>query len=245
MQNPAKSMTDISLLHSVSSLFSISFSGPLSTPSLSLSFIILHSQCTFLSREGTALLIWKQVSGTSNSPVLPMALENRCQVQFPPYASIPIFCKMGITIVPSSQGDCAAELISTGSVLWDPGKKILSKCSVLFWIIINVSITFLFSFFSQIILCFFIFLPYLSLHFFLLLSFLALLLCLLYLMDQAEMLCDWISFCHQFFTGEEYPEFLNAMLHWKQQGPRHLKLGTTSESSSLKLLHPFGPMDVA
>lgn len=142
MQNPVKSMTRISLLHSaVSSLPLISFSHPPPTPFLSL--IILHSQCTFLSREGTALLIWEQVPGNSNSPILLVALENLCQVQFPSYASIPIFCKMGIPVVPNSQEGCAAELISTGSVLWDPGKKILSKCYVLFWMIINVSITFL------------------------------------------------------------------------------------------------------
>lgn len=98
------------------------------------------------------------------------------------------------------------------------------------------------SFFSQILLCFFILLPELSLHFFLLLSFLALLLCLLYLTDRAEILCDWISFCHHFFAGEESREFSNAMLRWKQQGPWRLKLGSTFKSCSLKLPRPVGPM---
>lgn len=58
------------------------------------------------------------------------------------------------------------------------------------------------------------------------------------------MLCDQISFCHHFFAGEDSPEFLNAMLRWKQQGPWHLKPGSTFESCSLKLPHPFGPWDV-
>lgn len=129
MQNPVKSITHISLPHSaVSSLSSISFSYLLSNPLLSFSFILLHSQCTFLSRKAAALPVWEQVSASSNSPILHLALENLCQVQFLPYASIPIFCKMGITTVPSPQGYCAVELISTGSVLWDPGKKTVSKC---------------------------------------------------------------------------------------------------------------------
>lgn len=95
---------------------------------LSFSFILLHSQCTFPSRGGAVLPVWEQVSASSNSPILHLALENLCQVQFLPYASIPIFCKMGITTVTSPQGYCAVELISTGSVLWDPGKKTVSNC---------------------------------------------------------------------------------------------------------------------
>lgn len=50
------------------------------------------------------------------------------------------------------------------------------------------------------------------------------------------MLCDWISFCHHFFAGEESRDLSHVMLHWKQQGPQHLKLGSTFESCSLKLL---------
>lgn len=41
---------------------------------------------------------------------------------------------------------------------------------------------------------------------------------------------------------EEFHQLSNAMLHWKQQGPWHLKLGSNFESCSLQLPHPFGPM---
>lgn len=49
--------------------------------------------------------------------------------------------------------------------------------------------------------------------------------------------------CLYLIMGEESREFSNAVLGWKQQGPWHSKLGSTFESCSLKLSHPFGPME--
>lgn len=159
---PAKSVTQISLLHSAVSslsLISLSYSNSL----LSLSFSVFHSQGTSLSRS--VLLVWEQVSGSSDSPVLHLAPVNLCQVQFLPYASTPIFCKMGITVVPSPQRYGAAELISTSSPLRSWKENSIAVLSIILNNYEHFHYISLFLFSSQIALHFFVLLQ-LSLHFF-------------------------------------------------------------------------------
>lgn len=118
MQNPVKSMTHISLLHSaVSSLSPISFSHPLSFHfSLSL-FYSSSFPMQFSIQRGNSITDMRAGIWELKLPNSPRGSREPLSSPISPHASVPIFCKMGITIVPSSQGDCATELINTGSVL--------------------------------------------------------------------------------------------------------------------------------